>query len=143
MTRAVDMCELAQRLNEINKLYDHYYRQLLNHYDINASTINLISTIQDETMTLTEITDITGLDKSTVSRQMNMLVDKDYVVKTSGEDKRYTLFQLTKEAKQAYQVISEEMTAYLDYALDNWSEEEKQMLLVLLGRLNHSLTRAH
>lgn len=141
MVRAVDMAELSKALNDIIRLYDHYYRQLLNEYQINASTINLINAIQGEVMTLTDITEATGLDKSTVSRQMNILVKKEFAVKTNGEDKRYTLFRLTEKAEKAYWTINQAMNDYFSESLDNWSEEEKQMLLVLLRRLNHSLSR--
>lgn len=142
MVRSVDMAELANSLTYFFRLYDQHYKKLLAKFNIHASAINLIHAIDDQVMTLTEITEATGLDKSTVSRQMNMLVKQDYAVKKAGKDKRFALFQLTPKAEEDYQEITQATTDYLSQSLDNWSEEEKQMLLVLIGRLNHSLSRS-
>lgn len=140
MSGSFDIDDLSVRLMTLNRYCEKVYKKFLDQYHMNASAVNLINVIQDDTLSLTEITEMTGLDKSTVSRQMNALVEKDYVIKTSGEDKRFTLFQLTTEARTIYHEIKTEFNDFFDHSLDKWSEEEKQMLYVLLGRLYHSLS---
>lgn len=140
MSRNVDITELLEKIIEFNRHFSQVDKELLKRQNINASMINLISIIGDETMTLKQITEISGLDKSTVSRQMNSLVKNGYVMRETGEDKRFSFFQLSEDAKLIYNQFSTDYVEYLDNTLHGWSEEEKHMLLVLIGRANHSLS---
>lgn len=140
MSRQVDIGELLEKIISFDHNFSQVNKKLLDKQKINASTINLISIIGDEVMTLKQITEISGLDKSTVSRQMNTLVKEGYVTRETGEDKRFSFFQLSEEAINIYRQFTSDFVEYLDTTLSGWSEEEKQMLLVLIGRANHSLS---
>ena len=65
---------MLEKIVAFNHEFSKVKKKILSMQQINASAINLISIIGDETMTLKEITEISELDKSTVSRQMNLLV---------------------------------------------------------------------
>lgn len=140
MSRNVDITELLDKIIEFNHNFSQVDKKLLSRQNLNASTINLISIIGDETMTLKQITEVSGLDKSTVSRQMNSLVKDGYVTRETGEDKRFSFFELSDDAKLLYRQFSTDFVEYLDNTLRGWSEEEKHMLSVLIGRANHSLS---
>ena len=127
MTRKVDIKDMLKNMSDFNTQYLHIKKNILSKQNINASTVNLVSIIGDETMTLKEITEISELDKSTVSRNV-------------GEDKRFSYFELTDEAKVVYQQYITDFVEYVDQALKGWSEEEKQMFLVLIGRANYSFS---
>lgn len=94
-------------------------------------------------LTLKEITERAQLDKSTVSRQMNTLEKLELVERKAGEDKRFSFFKLTEEADVLYNSYLKEFTDYMEKTLLAWSEEEKQILMVLLGRLEHSLKQSN
>lgn len=140
MSRTVDISEMLEKITALNNQFGQVKKDILQKQNINASTVNLISIIGDEVMTLKEITKISELDKSTVSRQINVLVKKELVKRESGEDKRFSYFELSDEAKAIYRQYSEDFVKYLDDALMGWSEEEKQMFSVLVGRANYSLS---
>lgn len=142
MARTVDISEMLEKLTAFNTQFTQVKKNILNKQNINASTVNLISIIGDEVMTLKQITEISELDKSTISRQINVLVDKELVRRESGEDKRFSYFELSDEAKAIYRQYSNDFVKYLDDALMGWSEEEKQMFSVLIGRANYSLSTA-
>lgn len=142
MSRTVDISEMLAKVDEFHQQFSKVKREILNKQKINASTVNLISIIGDETMTLKEITKISELDKSTISRQINILVDNELVVRGSGDDKRFSFFELTDEAKAIYRQYSRDFVEYMNKALSGWSEEEKQMFSVLIGRANYSLMTA-
>lgn len=142
MARTVDIGEMLEKIVEFNQQFSKVKKEILAKQNVNASTINLISIIGDEVMTLKEITEISELDKSTISRQINVLVTNGLVTRGSGEDKRFSFFQLSDEAKTIYQQFSKDFVDYVDYALQGWSEEEKQMFSVLVGRANYSLSSA-
>ena len=140
MSRTVDISEMLEKITALNNQFAQVKKDILQKQNINASTVNLISIIGDEVMTLKQITKISELDKSTVSRQINVLVKKELVKRESGEDKRFSYFELSDEAKAIYRQYAEDFVKYLDDALMGWSEEEKQMFSVLVGRANYSLS---
>lgn len=142
MTRKVDIKDMLKNMSDFNTQYLHIKKNILSKQNINASTVNLVSIIGDETMTLKEITEISELDKSTVSRQINVLVKEKLVTRNVGEDKRFSYFELTDEAKVVYQQYITDFVEYVDQALKGWSEEEKQMFTVLIGRANYSFSNS-
>lgn len=131
---------MLEKIVAFNHEFSKVKKKILGMQQINASAINLISIIGDETMTLKEITEISELDKSTVSRQMNLLVKQKLVTRETGQDKRYSFFELSDEAKEIYQNYTDDFVKYVEDALMGWSEEEKQMFSVLIGRANYSLS---
>lgn len=142
MARTVDIKEMLDKLTAFTNQFLQVQKDILSKQNINASAINLISIIGDETMTLKEITSISELDKSTISRQINVLVKEGLVIREIGSDKRFSYFELTGESKAVYRQYMDDFVKYVDGALLGWSEEEKQMFTVLVGRANYSFSNA-
>lgn len=142
MAQKVNLQEMFEKIVLFNKQFLQIDQEILNKHAINASAVNLISIIGDERMTLTDITKVSGLDKSTVSRQINVLVQEELVLRESGEDKRYSFFELSKDAKIIYENYLDNFTNYIENALSAWSEEEKHMFSVMIGRANYSFSTA-
>ena len=142
MARTVDISEMLQKITAFNTQFLQAKREILSRENINASAINLISIIGDETMTLKEITAISELDKSTVSRQINLLVKDGLVHREIGEDKRFSFFKLTEQAKAIYRQYENDFVQFIESTLQGWSEEEKQMFTVLIGRANYSFSNS-
>lgn len=142
MAQMVDISELLDKLNTFDNQFSRIKKQILDKQNLNSSTVNLISIIRNETMTLKQITEISELDKSTISRQINVLVKNGLVIREVGEDKRFSFFELSKEAKDMYQQYIEDFVDYFDDTLRGWTEEEKHMFSVLVGRANYSMSNA-
>lgn len=142
MVDGVNLEDMLKKMIKFNKIFQQIEEEILKAHQMKASVVNLISIIGDERMTLTQITDISGLDKSTVSRQINGLVKDEYVLRESGKDKRYSFFELSKDAKIIYSQYKENFIKYIADALSAWSEEEKHMFSVLIGRANYSFSTA-
>lgn len=142
MAQMVDINELLDKLNTFDNQFSRIKKQILDKQNLNSSTVNLISIIGNETMTLKQITEISELDKSTISRQINVLVKNGLVIREVGEDKRFSFFELSEEAKDMYQQYIEDFVDYFDDTLRGWTEEEKHMFSVLVGRANYSMSNA-
>lgn len=140
MPKEVKIEDVLDKLTELQGLYKQMNQRMLTTQSLNESAVNVISIIGEDEKTLKEITEVCGLDKSTVSRQVNALVKKEWVTKTTGEDKRYAYFTLSEEAMKLHKEYKQAFNQHLQNTLSGWTEEEKQMLIVLLGRLNRSLT---
>lgn len=142
MARTVDIREMLDKITAFNNQFLQVQKDILSRQKINASAINLISIIGDETMTLKEVTSISELDKSTISRQINVLVKEGLVIREIGSDKRYSYFELTEEAKAIYRQYMDDFVKFVESALLGWSEQEKHMFTVLIGRANYSFSNA-
>ncbi|MEC6747214.1 MarR family transcriptional regulator [Marinilactibacillus sp. XAAS-LB27] len=140
MPHEVDTNELLMKLSELQTLYKSMTQDILSEHQISASALNLIDILGEEKATLKSITEKSQLDKSTISRQMNNLVKKELVIKTTGEDKRYAYFALAEDAKGIYSTYNQTFKEQFSGMLAGWTEEEKHLLSVLLGRLNRSMT---
>lgn len=142
MTKRVDINELLDKLNAFDNQFSRIKKQILDKQNLNSSTVNLISIIGNETMTLKQITEISELDKSTISRQINVLVKNGLVIREVGEDKRFSFFELSKEAKDMYKQYIDDFVDYFDETLRGWTEEEKHMFSLLIGRANYSMSNS-
>lgn len=139
MPKEVPIHTIIDKLEEVQSTYSIMVKKMQKEMNLSASFIPIMEIIQDEKMTLKEITEQSALDKSTVSRQINQMVKKEMVKRESGKDRRYAYFSLSDKAKKAYQSYLFELNKNMTAALYSWPEEEKQILFVLLGRLNRSL----
>lgn len=109
--------------------------------DLIPSHGNILTALyeNDGSLTMKEIADLIGKDKSTVTPLVNKLLKLGYVKKEkSKEDKRVTFIELTdkgREIESRYKAISNEVvtTAYKGF-----SEEEKEIFLRLLKKLSNN-----
>lgn len=136
MGNKVELGTLLSRMNDFTRMHRKLNGMLLDYYKLTESSLVLFDIIEDEEMTLKAITDASYLDKSTISRQVNSLVKKGYIDKKTGNDKRYSYFKLTEQAKTVYAAYKKESIRAFDDLMSGWTEEEKQKLSILLMRLN-------
>ena len=136
MSGGVDIRSLLDRMDEFTRLHRKLNQMILDYYHLTESSVFLFDIIQDDQMTLKEITQASKLDKSTISRQVNNLVKKDLLKKMPGQDKRYAYFKMTPAAKDRYQSYQAEADRAFADLLSSWTEDEKQKLSILLMRLN-------
>lgn len=127
------------------EVFHNHYRKLmhtvLTKHSVNQSAFLIMKTIKDEKKTLKELTAITSLDKSTLSRQVNALGKKGWLLKETGNDKRFSYLSLTEEALTLTNTLLFEIEQQLGYILRGWPTDEKQLFLVLLGRANRSMNQ--
>jgi len=109
--------------------------------DLVPSYGNILTALYDNDgkLSMKEIGGLIGKDKSTVTALVNKLSKLGYVKKEKcKEDRRVTYVKITKKSEEIedkFNDISKEvyLTAY-----KNFSEEEKEVLLKLLKKLNNN-----
>jgi DNA-binding MarR family transcriptional regulator len=83
---------------------------------------------------------LTGLDKSTVSRQLGRLEELDLIERVADpSDGRARLIQLTKTGSNRLASVREERRRQLRARFESWSTDDLQSFATLLGRLNEDL----
>jgi DNA-binding MarR family transcriptional regulator len=87
-----------------------------------------------------EVVGLTGLDKSTVSRQLGRLEELDLIERVADpSDGRARLIQLTKTGSNRLASVREDRRRQLRARFESWSTDDLQSFATLLGRLNDDL----
>ena len=132
---------LNEKIDEFVKNHEHVSKALHKKLDVHASAIVIMELLGEDHLSLKQLTEKSHLDKSTLSRQVNQLVTREWVVRKVGQDKRYVRFFVTGTGKEKLDLYHKEKNAFLSSILLNWTEEEKQLLFVLIGRLGRSFSQ--
>ncbi|TDG76228.1 hypothetical protein C5L31_000841 [Secundilactobacillus malefermentans] len=103
--------------------------ELLNNVTVDQNTQEILSGIMD-------------LDTSTLSRQLKNLVTKEMLVKeATGKDHRQLIYTITKKGEDAKAQIEANVKDLNTLIFEHWSDEEQQLLQILLNRLVKSVDR--
>ncbi len=87
-------------------------------------------------ISLNELSDVLGLDKSTMSRTINNLVEGDLVIREiHTEDRRYITIGLTEKGKEVFKSIEGSMELYYKSILNSIPEDRRKQVLESLELL--------
>lgn len=87
-------------------------------------------------ISLNELSDVLGLDKSTLSRTINNLVEGDLVIREiHPEDRRYITIELTEKGKEVFRSIEGSMELYYKSILNSIPEDRREQVLESLELL--------
>lgn len=91
-------------------------------------------------ISLTDLSDLIGVDKSTMSRTINNLVEDSLVIRDIDEDnRRYVNIQLTDSGRMIYNNIEKTMNTYYQGIFDSIPEEKRNQVLESLQILKDAV----
>lgn len=89
-----------------------------------------------EKISLVDLADLLDVDKSTMSRTVNNLVEADLVVRElDAENRRYVIIQLTENGRSVFQNIEKSMESYYKSIFGSIPEDKKNQVLESLQLL--------
>lgn len=96
---------------------------------------------RSHSMSLNELADTLQLDKSTLSRSVNQLVD-DEILKRSAQsdDRRYVSIELTEKGQVLYDNTEQTMYDYYSKIMASIPSEKRSQVIESLELLNNALT---
>jgi DNA-binding MarR family transcriptional regulator len=81
-------------------------------------------------ISLNELAEILTLDKSTMSRTINKLVDDNLVIRElHSEDRRYITIRLTEKGIEIFKTIEGSMNKYYENIFMSISEDKREQIL--------------
>ncbi|MFD0897256.1 MarR family winged helix-turn-helix transcriptional regulator [Loigolactobacillus binensis] len=129
-------------LHEFEQQRRQHERQICRQLRLNHADIRLLSYLTVSKQTLQQLQQLTGLDISTLSRQLTALTRKKMLRKQLDQrDRRKRIFTLTTLGQKQFQYFCQASANFEQAILANWTVEEQQLLKVLLGRLLTSTKR--
>jgi DNA-binding MarR family transcriptional regulator len=87
-------------------------------------------------LSLNELAELLGLDKSTMSRTINNLVEDDLVIREiHPEDRRYITIELTDKGKEVFKTIENSMELYYQSIFKSIPEDKREQVIESLQLL--------
>jgi DNA-binding MarR family transcriptional regulator len=105
--------------------YEHDISKL--NLDINKTQTNILMFINENNdKSMSEISLMTGLEKSSFTRSVDYLVQNGFITRnSSGIDRRIIKLSLTNKGTKAAKHINNDFDIYLDSLISNLSKKEK------------------
>lgn len=129
-------------LREISKLQQQQLQTLTKGNNLTISEWQLLLSISNGFNKQETLSKEMELDTSTLSRQLKRLVEKEIVYKKAiGKDKRQLVYTISDLGNKAIVDIGNNYTKIKDRIFEQWSDEEKNMLKILLNRLENSMKK--
>ena len=119
---------ISVKIDELVENHDRLSKSLQKQLDLTSSAVVIMELLGNDKLSLKELTEKSTLDESTLSRQVNQLVKKNFVIRETGKDKRFVQFFVTEEGKALHEKYITEKTNQLASILLSWTDEEKQLL---------------
>ncbi|GAB6092061.1 MarR family winged helix-turn-helix transcriptional regulator [Furfurilactobacillus curtus] len=102
----------------------------------------LLANLDQGYTTQEQLASATELDTSTLSRQLKSLGNKEMIDKeATGRDHRQLIYSVTPAGNAALTAINTAAEKLTEQVFDKWTDEEKNLLQILLNRLETSLSR--
>ncbi|WP_395318465.1 MarR family winged helix-turn-helix transcriptional regulator [Fructilactobacillus frigidiflavus] len=129
-------------LREVSKLQQQQLQSLTKAKNLTISEWQLLLSIADGYDKQESLSKEMALDTSTLSRQLKRLVEKEMVQKKAiGKDKRQLVYTISDLGNQSIKDIAQSYTKLKNRIFEQWSEDEKNMLKILLNRLGNSMKK--
>jgi nitronate monooxygenase len=117
------------------KVFPPFFKKVLYEYDIsklkldiNKTQTNILMLVDEHSeKSMSEISSMTGLEKSSFTRSADYLVKNGFITRNSPEnDRRKIKLSLTNKGIKAAKLIKNDFNIYLDSLISDFSEKEKK-----------------
>lgn len=131
-----------EALRDSDKLQRNALMKITKLHNLTSAEWQLLSTMAAGIYTQDKLSSETGLDTSTLSRQLKGLYDKEFIDKVStGHDRRQLVYSVLPKGEEALKEINKQYIQLEKEIFDKWTNEEMNMLRILLNRLDKSMNR--
>lgn len=145
MTRQLEdhIAFLEMFINNVNTLTAKLLKDLQNEYGISVEQSNVLAMLNNESMTISQITEKQGVNKAAVSRRISKLLDAGLVVlenPNANIDQRLKFITLSKKGKS---YMEKRKTLINDIAMDftkDFSSEDLDQVRHVLEVINYRMT---
>jgi len=127
------------------KMFPRFVQKVLYEHDISKLNLNINTTQtlilmfvnEDSEKSMSEISTMTGLEKSSFTRSVDYLVKNGFIEKNYPEhDRRKIKLSLTKKGAKAAKLIQHDFDKYLDSLISHFSENEKKEFFESLAAMS-------
>lgn len=115
-------------------------REISNKIGLSLSQYYALQCIHADGITMSELSKVLGIDNSTLTRNINKLIERDLVVKyQSNIDKREYIISLTKEGDLTNSRIDSSMQDIIDEVINDIDNNSKNIFINTIEKINWKL----
>lgn len=135
--------EVQRLLNQIAKSNQVYEEACVAFFGVTSSQGGTILSLPlKNTLKMNELSNIVGVDNSTMTRMVNLLVDKGLVFrKVDEKDRRLVRIGLTAAGQKLHKELAEALSGYYKDSMDEVRIEERAAIIRSLTKLNDAIAR--
>lgn len=134
--------KILNKAQIIKKLYSNVFERIALKYNITANEVMILSFLKDDfdQDMATDIVNTLMISKSHVSLSVNNLEKAGYIEKRQDiNDKKKVHLEITKNAKPILDEIEEEQNRLYEVIFKGISEEEKEILTLILQKMCNNI----
>ena len=136
------MKTVLEALRDTEKQYKSILTRITKEQGVTIAEWQLLNHVSEGFDTQDKLSEETGLDNSTLSRQLSSLLKKELVSNIAvGRDRRQLIYELTLKGSDVLTAVNQQHTHYEETIFKLWSAEEKSMARILLNLLENSLSK--
>jgi DNA-binding MarR family transcriptional regulator len=130
-----------QLINQIAKQNQVYEDACVNFFGVTSAQGSTILAIPvDDTLKMNELSNVVGVDSSTMTRMIDQLVDKDLVKRQAGEkDRRQVHIGLTDSGCKLHQELKNALDKFYQDSLEKIPEEKREKIIESLVTVNSAI----
>lgn len=130
---------LSEHFTSLNIKLTSIFRFIARHYDLSYSQYCILMKIGVDGASMSELAKNLGLDKSTLTRNINILINRGVVYKTQSQsDLRMYIVQLTSDGDLIKQNLYQDLDKFTSDLLSSL-DYDMQNEISLLDKLIHKL----
>ena len=116
-------------------------RRVSSKNNLSLSQYYTLSNISSNGISMSELSLILGVDNSTLTRNINILIDRSLVKKQqSSEDKREQLVVLSSKGEGITQKLDRDMERLLNQFISDINDEQRQQFIDTIEQLNWKMS---
>jgi DNA-binding MarR family transcriptional regulator len=132
-----------QLVNQIDKNNRVYEDACVNFFGVTSSQgATILAVPVDSSLKMNELSAVIGVDTSTMTRMIDQLVNKELVVRKTGDkDRRLVYNGLTEKGRKLHQELSQALDKFYQDSLEQIPEEERESIVNSLVTVNNAISR--
>lgn len=132
---------LSKTITDVIKKLSKKEDEMLSPFSLTHSHAKYLENVyRFESVTMADLTELSGTDKANTTRVIKELLNKDIVIKSGGE--RKFNITLTEKGKQIAEHFKQQKEKFMENVFKDFSKEELQNLKELLQKLFLGTTSA-
>ncbi|MDF2857132.1 MAG: transcriptional regulator, MarR family [Neobacillus sp.] len=135
---------ISESMRESMRRYKENTQNSKELFNLSITQLHYLHVIRERTnTTITEIAEIFGVQKSTVTVTVNKLLQCGFIEKiTSKSDLRVVYVSLTEKGKEVIELEDQGYRQFAAYILAMLDEEEQSTFTFLLNKVTNNITRS-
>ena len=133
---------LSEQIHELNLETSSILREIGNNIGLSLAQVQLILAVPFQSISMSELSQILGIDNSTLTRNLNKLEFSGYVQRNKDDyDKRIFKVSLTKKGLEMKENIENLLEEYSFKILSELRHEDRQIVFESLEKLSWAFTK--